>query len=107
MMPREHGSWAVLIAPVLLGLCAAGGANAAAAGLFCLGALGVFLARPALLALLRPAPDPRARKWLIGYAAAAAAGFLPLLFVFARWRLLAFAAPAALLRHWSLGVRVA
>ncbi|MEK7388458.1 MAG: YwiC-like family protein [Elusimicrobiota bacterium] len=97
MLPREHGAWAVLIAPVLLGLFSTGAADIPAAVLFCIGALGAFLTRPALLALLRPAPDPKARAWLAAYAALAAAGFIPLVLVYERTLLLAFAAPAAFL----------
>lgn len=67
------------------------------ASLFWLGALGAFLARTPLQALLSKPQDQSARLWLGLYAAAALLGFLPLFFFWQRWLLLAFALPVALL----------
>lgn len=97
MIPREHGSWAVLAAPVLVGLAAAGGAPAGLVAAFCAAALGGFLLRTPLQSLLTPHPAPGAALWLAGYAALAAAGGLPLLFSWGRWGLLGFAVPAVVL----------
>ncbi|MDE2039294.1 MAG: YwiC-like family protein [Elusimicrobia bacterium] len=94
MLPREHGSWAVLIVPIALGLLAAPGARALPSALFCFGALAAFLARTPLQTLLRRPGDQKARRWTAACALMAAAGFLPLLPAYHRTWLLAFAAAA-------------
>jgi len=101
-MPREHGSWAVLAAPILVGLAAAGGGPAGAVAAFAAAALGAFLIRTPLQSLLSAQPAPGAALWLAGYAALAAAGALPLFFSYARWGLLGFAVPAAILMAMNL-----
>jgi len=101
-MPREHGSWAVLAAPILVGLAAAGGGPAGAVAAFCAAALGAFLLRTPLQSLLSPHPSPGSARWLAAYAALAAAGGLPLFFVYARWGLLGFAVPAAALMAMNI-----
>lgn len=102
MMPREHGSWAVLIAPILVGFAVAGGAAWSVAGLFCLAALGGFLIRVPVQSLASPKPAPEAWRWALGEAALTAAGALPLLFARERWGLLGFAVPAGALMAYNL-----
>jgi len=106
-MPREHGSWAVLIAPILVGLAAAGGGPPAPVALFCAAALGGFLLRAPLQSLLSPSPSPGAWAWLAADGVAAAAGALPLIFVYARWGLLGFAVVAAVLMVLNLRANLA
>lgn len=94
MLPREHGAWAVLAAPILVGFFAAGGGSPGILLSFSCAALGGFCLRTPLQALLSPAPPPEARAWLAGYALWAGAGAAGLLFGYGRWGLLAFALPA-------------
>lgn len=101
-MPREHGSWAVLAAPILVGLAAAGGGPAGIAAAFVAAALGAFLLRTPLQSLLSPQPAPGAFLWLAAYATLAAGGAARLFFVHSRWGLLGFAAPAAVLMALNL-----
>lgn len=97
MLPREHGAWAILLAPILLGLLAAPVFSPLAAVLFVLGALAVFLSRAPLQALLAKPGDRRARGWLAFYAALAAGAFVPLILLLGCWKLLYFAVPSGLL----------
>lgn len=97
MLPREHGAWAILIAPVLVGLLGAPVFSPAAAILFVLGALAVFLVRVPLQALLAKPEDRRALGWLVFYAALAAGAFIPLILLMGCWKLLFFAVPSGLL----------
>ena len=97
MLPREHGAWAILIAPILVGLAAAPAVAPLAVALFCLGALAAFLCRAPLQALVRDRQDPAARTWLIRYAAVAAVTLVPLVVFLGRWKLLYFAAPIGLI----------
>ncbi|HVA65491.1 MAG TPA: YwiC-like family protein [Elusimicrobiota bacterium] len=101
-MPREHGSWAVLIAPILAGLIAAGGGRATPVALLCLAALAAFLFRPALQAFLSGPRSARAiaRPAALGVLAAACGAAL--VFKDRLWRLTAFAAAAALMMGLSL-----
>lgn len=94
MLPREHGSWALLAAPAALGLFMAPAGSPAASALFALGALGAFLSRVPLQSLALPRPDPAAPRWLAAYGGLAAAGFAPLILAYGRWALLAFGAAA-------------
>lgn len=102
MMPREHGSWAVLAAPILVGLAAAGGGQPGVVAAFCAAALGGFLLRVPLQSLISPHPAPGAALWLAAYAALTAAGGFPLFFVYARWGLLGFGGAAAALMAVNL-----
>lgn len=95
MLPREHGSWAMLAAPALVGWAAAGGGPPGAGALFVLALLGSFLSRTPLTALVAVPSDARARFWLALYAACAAAGLGGLLAVYARWDLVLLGVPAA------------
>lgn len=102
--PREHGSWAVFLAPVLLGLFAGPAGSPRAGALFLAGALGAFLTRAPLLALARDPADARARRWLAAYGLACAACLGPLIFS-GRPGLLAFAAPGAALLAADVGAQ--
>lgn len=102
MLPREHGAWAILIAPILVGLLGAPSFSPAAATLFSLGALAAFLSRTPLQALLAKPGDRRAQGWLAFYAALTAGAFLPLIVVLGCWKLLLFAVPAGLLMAENL-----
>lgn len=97
MMPKEHGSWAVLLAPLVLGLAWAAPAPLGAAACFALSALGAFLLRTPFLALAAAPADRRARNWLTAYAALAALPALPLFFFYRRWALLGFSLPVPFL----------
>lgn len=96
LLPREHGSWAVLIAPVLVGFAAARGGPLPAALLFCCAALGGFLLRPPLQAILFSKKGETGTWAALGIACALAlGGLLPLLFSYGRFGLGWFALPAA------------
>jgi hypothetical protein len=97
MLPKEHGAWAILIAPIMVGLLGAPSVSPAAATMFVLGSLAVFLSRTPLQALLAKPGDRRARGWLAFYAALAAGAFVPLILLLGCWKLLYFAAPSAAL----------
>jgi len=97
MLPREHGAWVLLAAPILLGFLAAPSFSPAAAVLFVLGALAAFLVRVPLQALWAKSADRRALRWLILYTALAAGSFLPLIVVLGCWKLALFAVPSVLL----------
>lgn len=93
MLPREHGSWALLFVPLIVGVGAArGGPPAAVLALFA-AALGGFLIRVPLQAWLSGAAPAGTGAWFVGYGALAVAGLAPLLLRFGRWGLLAFAVP--------------
>lgn len=94
MLPKEHGAWAILIAPILVGLIGAPVVSPAAATLFCLGSLAVFLVRTPLQTLLSKPGDPQALRWLAFYGFLAAGAFLPLIVVLGCWKLLYFAVPS-------------
>ncbi len=94
MLPREHGAWAVLAAPILVGFAAAGGGSWGIVLAFVCAALGGFCLRTPLQALLSPAPPAGAGAWLAVYALLAAAGAGVLFLRYERWSLLAFALPA-------------
>ncbi len=62
-LPREHGAWAMFVAPLLVGVGAAG-AHPAELLLFILTAFGFFLMRyPLMLAVKSKAPSARAEAW--------------------------------------------
>lgn len=94
MLPREHGAWAIVLAPLLIGFFAAPAFSPAAAGLFSLGTLAAFLMRAPLQALLARRTDRQALRWLALYGASALAGFFPLIALLGRGHLLFFAVPA-------------
>ncbi|TBR17770.1 hypothetical protein EPO15_16200 [bacterium] len=102
MLPREHGSWAMVVAPALVGWAAAGGGSAAVGALFVLALFGAFLARTPLTALVSDPSDPRARRWLAVYSAAAAAGLVGLVAGYGRWGILPLGVPGAAVMAASL-----
>lgn len=96
-LPREHGSWFMLLVPCAVGLFAAGTANLPAV-LFVLVATAFFLGRQPLLLLVRPRPGTRAAPearglefWLFVWAALAGLGMAVLLLVYRRLLLLPLA----------------
>ncbi|MDD5302322.1 MAG: YwiC-like family protein [Elusimicrobia bacterium] len=97
MLPREHGAWAILVAPILVGLIAAPVLSPLAVALFCLGSLAVFLIRTPLQVLLAKPGDRQARGWLGLYAVLTLGAFVPLIVLLGCWKLLFFAVPAGLL----------
>lgn len=97
MLPKEHGAWAILIAPILVGLIGAPSVSPVAASLFVLGSLAVFLSRAPLQALLAKPGDRRARGWLAFYAVLTAGAFIPLILLLGCWKLLYFAVPSGAL----------
>lgn len=102
MLPREHGSWAMVVAPALVGWLAAGGGPSGAAAFFTLALFGAFLARTPLTVLVADQNDARARAWLGAYGAAAAAGLAGLVHFYGRWGLLPLGVPAAAVMAASL-----
>jgi hypothetical protein len=102
MLPREHGSWAMMAAPALVGWAAAGGGPAGAGAFFLLALLGAFLSRTPLTALLATPGDARALRWLAFYAACAAVGLAGLLAVYGRRGLLPLGLPAGAVLAASL-----
>ncbi|MFI5361048.1 MAG: YwiC-like family protein [Elusimicrobiota bacterium] len=96
MLPREHGSWAVLLAPIAVGIAAAHGGPPLAVFLFCCAAFGGFLLRPPLQAIFfQKRVEPGAWSSACLSALLAAGGMLPLLIFYRRTGLLGFAVPAA------------
>ena len=106
MLPHEHGAWAIVLAPLLIGYLAAPAFSPVAAGLFALGALAAFLTRTPLQALLARRNDRRALRWLTIYAAMAIAGFTPLIILMGRWHLLLFALPVSVILAANLAANL-
>jgi hypothetical protein len=102
MLPKEHGSWAVLIVPIAVGFVAVRGGPPLAELFFCCAALGAFLMRPPLQSLVSAKAEPGARESLYYYGVLALSGLLPLLGVYERWGLLVFALPAGVLMALDL-----
>jgi hypothetical protein len=93
MQPKEHGSWAVFLVPLVAGLVGRG-LEAVPTALFCAGALAAFLARPALL-----------RKdygVVAACLAIASAAFGALILGYGKLLLLAFGAPALIALAFDL-----
>ncbi len=88
-LPREHGSWFMLLVPCAAGLVAADGVNLPGL-LFALVATAFFLARQPLLLLIRKGQQPRLswRFWLGTWAAVSGFGLAMLLLVYRRLPLL-------------------
>lgn len=107
MWPKEHGSWAVLAAPILVGLAIAGGGPPLLLLAFACAALGGFCLRVPLQSLASRAPAAGAARWAAGFSVLAAAGALPLLFAYGRWGLLAFGVPAALMLAFNIRANLA
>ncbi len=87
VLPAEHGSWAWLFIPYLVGVAVAGGVNTAVF-LLLLGGLAAFLLRQPATAWLRIrqgrgrlADRPLAVGWTVGLAGTAVFSFVALLFM--------------------------
>lgn len=97
MIPREHGTWAMLLVPLVVGAVVAG-EWVAEAPLFFLASLGLFLARYPLTVLFRAwigrtrQSQPRAWRWLTIYSLFSLGLALPLIYPYDRWWLLGLGA---------------
>lgn len=103
-IPKEHGAWAVLYAPIAVTLVAVGGADVRAL-LFLIAVTALFLAHEPFtrLARLRSARSQDTGKlqywtrWLVLYLLTAAGAALPLLLHYQLWQLLPLGLAALLL----------
>ncbi len=96
-MPREHGAWVILLAPLASALGISGTFNLDTA-LLVLSVLCFFIARSSYLRATASAGGPGARKaarWVLVWLALSAGTGFPLLWPGQRWWLIAFAAAAA------------
>ena len=106
MITREHGTWAMLLVPLLVGL-GLGERWSWALPLFALASLALFLARYPLSLVFRSylgrrTQSGRERLWLALYSALALALGLPLLIFWRPWWLLALGALAGVSRQmWN------
>ncbi len=101
-LPREHGAWAMFVAPLLVGIGAGGRLNAELA-LFIATAFGFFLLRyPLMLAIKSRSETARlaASKWSAGYGALTVVAGAVLMLLSQLWLLI----PIALLGFISLAV---
>jgi len=96
-IPREHGAWVMLYAPLVIGLAVARPFAWAPAALLVLAVTGVYLGQNAAAGLIRRRGGRSTSAWLIIYAGAAALGGAPLLFAYNRIGLLAVGAAAGVL----------
>ncbi len=94
LLPKEHGSWGILLVPFVTGVAVTGEWNPPAL-LALVAIVAVFLARPSLEILIAakgglPASSDRAsaREGLALFASLAMAALVPLLAVYGRWLLL-------------------
>ncbi len=98
-IPKEHGAWAMLYAPLVMAALSFGRFDLRGI-LFFVAVTGVFLAHEPFAALARLRPSQpnglqrrsQARVWLAIYALIAVAATLPLLLTYDRWLLLPFGA---------------
>jgi hypothetical protein len=108
MLPREHGGWVMLYAPLIVGVSQGQTIrlDVLALALAVTAVYGVRVPAASLL-LGRQGERYLARLWLVGYALAAAIGALGLAGHPNRWRLLVVAAAGAFLFvvHFVLSVR--
>lgn len=95
-VPREHGAWAIVYAPVLIGASASPQFRWWAAALLLLGITGLYLARNAASLAIRRR-DRAMLAWAAAYGTCGAAGILPLLAATHRLDLLQVGAIAAIL----------
>ncbi|MFQ6058165.1 MAG: YwiC-like family protein [Anaerolineae bacterium] len=99
ILPREHGAWAMLLIPLLVGLGVAGRLDAPGL-LFAGAALALFLARYPMTCMMK---RPRLRRerawwgWTLVYLLLAGGFTLPLLSRYGRWGLVAIVGVAGLL----------
>jgi len=94
VLPREHGSWGILLVPFVTGVAVTGEWNLPAL-LALVAIVAVFLGRPSLELLIAgkgglPSPSERAVavKGCVLFAGLATAATVPLLAVYGRWLLL-------------------
>jgi hypothetical protein len=102
-IPKEHGGWALLAVPPIVGFVAAGGASSLVIFQFFMGALGAYLLRTPLEAFFNNKLDPRPLRFAALYGVVAAAAFLPLILFQDRAFLALFgvcAAGALILQLW-------
>jgi hypothetical protein len=94
-LPREHGTWAWLLLPLVAGGAAAGSASAPLL-LLAAGSLAAFVVRaPLELARRRPAHRGSHLVWTGLYAVVAVVALTPLLVYYHRWALLPLGAVGA------------
>lgn len=99
-LPREHGAWMMLFAPLVTGL-AAFATPPLPAALLLLAVSALFFAQNALGLHLRGRGAPGNLAWLIAFTAAGVAAGAVLLLRLQMWRLLPLAVPAGLLFAWQ------
>ena len=99
-MPREHGAWMMLYAPLATGLLVYR-VEPPVAALLIVVVSCVFFGQNALGLRLRGRGGPTNDRWLAGFAVAGVAAATGLLLGLGLWRLLPLAAPAALLFAWQ------
>lgn len=87
-IPREHGAWVILYAPLVIGFGASGHVALVPAFLLALAVTGAFLSRYAADLVLRKRGDSGIRFWLTVYVSAFAVGSTLLLFAYRRTDLL-------------------
>ncbi len=94
-LPHEHGAWVILYAPLVITWAALGFAARLPSLLLLAAVTGLFLGRHALGLLLRRRGQKETWLWLGVYLALAAAGVIPLFWVYHRWDLLTVGGLAA------------
>lgn len=94
LLPREHGGWAMLAAPVIVGFSSAGGVSPSVCILFSVGALAAYVLRRPLENLVTGKKTGREVRLAVVYSLCAGIGFLPLIFFYGRSLLLGFSLPA-------------
>lgn len=87
-IPREHGAWVMLYAPLLIGLAGVQPFQAVPALLLILAVTGAFLAQNAAGLLIKPRPKPGTAFWTAVFTTVMAASGLTLLVGYGRWELL-------------------
>ncbi|GAX91390.1 YwiC-like family protein [Effusibacillus lacus] len=103
VIPREHGAWGMLFAPLLVGMFAGG--LAASHVLLVLSMLGVYLASYPLIQWFKnPKRNAHLRGWILGYGAASAVLGLPLVYLYPK--LVWLALPAAVVLMINIGFAV-
>ena len=101
-VPREHGAWVMLVAPLAAGLVAAGPVEPLAATALVAAAIAAFLAQNAAALLLRPRAPANAGPWLANYLAVLVPAGVVLLIGPGGPALVALALPGAALLAWHL-----
>ncbi len=108
LIPREHGAWAMLLMPYLIGTGVSGAWAAPQGLLFLSAAVCCFSARyPLALAIKQHGTAQRAIVWTAIYCALAASSGLTLLFAYGRWYVLPLAVVALSLMALQQALRAA